>query len=103
VKTWVPLPESGYGTAPTPDGKYLVVAVPKANKVAVVDLKSMKVVHTIDVPKAPQEVLMRPDGQMAYVSCDSSGKVAAIRTSDWKVESLIDAGKGADGLAWASR
>ncbi len=103
IKAWVPLPESGYGTAPTPDGKFLVVAVPKANKVAVVDLKSMKVARTIDVPKAPQEVLMRPDGQIAYVSCDASGKVAAIRTSDWKVESLIDAGKGADGLAWASR
>jgi len=61
----------------------------------------MRVAHEIDVPKAPQEVLVRPDGKMAYVSCDSSGQVAAIRTSDWKVDSLIDAGKGADGLAWA--
>lgn len=101
VDGWIALPDTGYGTAPTPDGKWLVVAVPKANKVAVVDLAARRVTHTIDVPKAPQEVLVRPDGKMAYVSCDASGKVAAIRTADWTVESLIDAGKGADGLAWA--
>jgi len=102
VKTWVPLPGTGYGTAPTPDGRFLVVAVPKVNKVAVVDLGTMKVAHTLDVPAAPQESLVRPDGEFAYVSCDSSHKVAVIRTSDWTVQGLIDAGKGADGLAWAS-
>jgi YVTN family beta-propeller protein len=102
VENWVDLPGFGYGTAPTPDGKWLVVAVPTANKVAIVDLQTLRVVHTIDVPKAPQEALVRPDGKMAYVSCDSSAKVAAIRTSDWKVDALIDAGKGADGLAWGA-
>ena len=102
VKHWVPLPGTGYGTAPTPDGRYLVVAVPKVHQVAVVDLNTMKVAHTIDVPASPQEILVRPDGQIAYASCDSSHKVAAIRTSDWSVAKLIDAGKGADGLAWAS-
>lgn len=102
VAQWVSLPGTGYGTAPTPDGKWLVVAVPKVNKVAIVDLASLKVAHTVDVPSAPQMTVVRPDGKMAYVSCDASGKVAAIRTSDWKVDTLIEAGKGADGLAWAS-
>jgi DNA-binding beta-propeller fold protein YncE len=78
-----------------------VVAVPTVNKLAVIDLAARKVAHTIDVPKAPQEVLVRPDGKMACVSCDSSGKIAAIRTSSWTVDSLISAGKGTDGLAWA--
>jgi YVTN family beta-propeller protein len=102
VEHWVDLPGLGYGTASTPDGRWLVVAVPDANKVAVVDLAALKVVRTIDVPASPQEVLIRPDGKIAYVSCDASAKVAAIRTSDWKVDALIDAGKGADGLAWAA-
>jgi hypothetical protein len=61
----------------------------------------MKVAHTVDVPKAPQEVLISPDGETAYVSCDSSHKIAAIKTTDWTLAGLIDAGKGADGLAWA--
>jgi DNA-binding beta-propeller fold protein YncE len=102
VAHWVPLPGTGYGTATTKDGKYLIVAVPKVNKVAVVDLGAMKVVHEIDVPSAPQEVLVRPDDQVAYVSCDASHKVAAISIPDWKVQSLISAGRGTDGMAWAA-
>jgi DNA-binding beta-propeller fold protein YncE len=102
IKIWVPISAPGYGTAPTMDGRYLIVAVPAANQVAIIDLNEFKVVHTIDVPKAPQEVLIRPDGKMAYVSCDSSHQVAAIDTGTWSVTKLIDAGKGTDGLAWAS-
>ena len=102
VKTWVPLSVAGYGTAPTPDGRWLVIALRTGNQVAVVDLKTMKVAHTLDVPAAPQEVLIPPDGHAAYVSCDASHKVAVISTSDWTVERLIDAGPSADGLAWAA-
>jgi YVTN family beta-propeller protein len=101
VKSWIPLAATGYGTAATPDGQWLVVAMPAAEQVAVVNLKTMKVEHTINVPAKPQEVLIRPDGAVAYVSCDTSHKVAEIRTSDWTVEKVIDAGAGADGLAWA--
>lgn len=101
IKTWVDLPGLGYGTAPTPDGRWLVIPMPTVNQVAILDLHTNKVAHVIDVPKAPQESLVSPDGKTVYVSCDSSRKVAAIRTSDWKVEKMIDAGKGVDGLAWA--
>jgi DNA-binding beta-propeller fold protein YncE len=102
VKTWIPLPGLGYGTASTHDGRWLLVAVPPANKVAVVDLGTLKVVRSIDVPKAPQEVLVRPDNQVAYVSCNTSAKIAAINLNDWTVSKLVNAGKGADGLAWAA-
>jgi len=101
VKKWVELPGTGYGTASTKDGRWLLVAVPPANKVAVIDLKKLEVVRSIDVPAAPQEVLVRPDDKIAYVSCDKSHQVAALNLVDWSV-SLIDAGKGTDGLAWAS-
>lgn len=102
IKTWIPLPGLGYGTAATSDGRWLVVCVPTVNKVSVVDLKTLKVVHNIDVPKAPQEALIRPGNETAYVSCDASHQVAAINTADWTVSKLIDAGKSADGLAWAA-
>jgi len=101
IKAWVELPGLGYGTAATKDGRWLIVAVPPANKVAVIDLKTLKVARSIDVPAAPQEVLVRPDDKVAYVSCDKSHQVAALDLSDWSVN-LIDAGKGTDGLAWAS-
>jgi DNA-binding beta-propeller fold protein YncE len=106
LKAWVPLPVSGYGTASTKDGHWLLVALPSTGKVAVVDLAGLKVARTIDVPKGPAEILVRPDGQAAYVSCPPSNQVAVIDLSvkdpaGWKVQAVIDAGKYADGLAWA--
>ena len=95
------LPGLAYGTAPTPDGRWLLVAMPGLNQVAVLDLKSMEVAHILGVPKSPQEVLVRPDGRVAYVSCDAAGEVAEIDLAQWKVGRLISAGPQADGLAWA--
>jgi YVTN family beta-propeller protein len=103
VKSRVTLPGIGYGSAVTKDGKWLVIALAKANKVAVVDLKTMTVAREFDVPSAPQFVLIRPDNRFAYVSCDQSSKVAVLNLNTWKIDKLIDAGKGADGLAWASK
>jgi DNA-binding beta-propeller fold protein YncE len=102
VAHWVELPGIGYGTAPTTDGRYLVVAVINKNQVAAVDLKTWKVVHTIDVPAAPQEVLVRPDGGVAFISCDHSKQIAVINLHTWKVEKKIQAGPGCDGMAWAA-
>jgi DNA-binding beta-propeller fold protein YncE len=100
VEQWIDLPDMGYGSAVTPNGALLIIAIPHKNSVAVIDLKTMKVSKVVEVAANPQEVLIRPDGQMAYVSCISTGQVAAVNIGDWSVK-LIDAGKGADGLAWA--
>lgn len=102
VSHWIPMPGCGYGSAPTPDGKFLVIALANDNKVALIDLEQRKTVKTIDAPKAPQAVLIRPDGKYAYVSCDASKQVMAINLTDFKVEKLINAGTTADGLAWSS-
>ena len=83
------------------DGRWLLVALRTSKQVAVVDLKTMKVARTIDVPSGPTEILMSPDGKTAFVSCSASKQVAAIDLGHWKVERLIDAGDTADGLAWA--
>jgi DNA-binding beta-propeller fold protein YncE len=102
LKTWIPLPGTGYGSASTHDGRYLILCLSKSSKVAVIDLQTLTVVQTIDVPARPQEVLIRPDGLVAYVSCNQDHKVAAIDIKTWKVQSLIDAGNLADGLAWSN-
>jgi DNA-binding beta-propeller fold protein YncE len=99
VKARVPLPGKGYGTTPTRDGRYLLICIESIKQVVALDLDTMKVVHTIDMPAAPTEVLVSPDGYTAFASCGK--KVAAIDLSEWKVRSLIDAGLGADGLALA--
>jgi YVTN family beta-propeller protein len=102
IKTWVPLPGLSYGTAPTPDGRWLIVVMPLIHEVGAVNLRTMKLEHTIDLPVRPQEVLVAPNHRVAYVSCDTSRKVAVINLSDWKVDKLIEAGAHADGLAWAA-
>ena len=106
VRTYIPLPGLGYGSAPTPDGRYLLLAIPAASKVAVIDLHTLTVTRTIDVPAAPQEILIPPaspghPSTTAYVSCNTSGKVAVIDIPTLTLRTLITAGPGADGLAWA--
>ncbi|HWI56213.1 MAG TPA: hypothetical protein VNZ22_03220, partial [Bacillota bacterium] len=101
LTSWIPLPGTGYGMAVTPNGHWLLVALNRISKVAVVDLTSKQVVRTLEVPRAPQELVVRPDGARAYVSCDASGQVAVVDLEHWKIEQLINAGPGADGLAWA--
>ena len=101
VKTWIQLPGLGYGSVPTPDGKWLLIALPDAAKVAAIDLSTLQVARTIDVPPAPQAVLIRPDAKVAYASCDNSNQVAEIDLSTWKVSRLISTGKSPDGMAWA--
>jgi len=70
--------------------------------VAVVDLQTFKLAQTLDVPKAPQEIVIQPDGAFAYVSCDASRQVAVIDLKTWKRSKLIATGPGTDGLAWAA-
>jgi len=113
VKTYIPLPGLGYGSAPTPDGRYLLLAIPTVTKpagagsgpsggqIAVIDLRTLTLARTIDVPSAPQEVLIPPGGTTAYVSCNATGKVAVLDIPSLSLRTTIAAGPGADGLAWA--
>jgi len=101
VKSWITLPAVGYGTAPTKDGRNLLVTLIKASQLAVVDLKTMQVTHTMDVCANPQEVLPSPDGKMAYVSCIGGHQVAAVDLGTWKITGMIDVGERADGMALA--
>jgi DNA-binding beta-propeller fold protein YncE len=102
LKTWIEIAAPGYGTASTRDGRWLLLCVPAASQVSVVDMRTLQVVHTIAVPKVPHEIVISPDDKTAYVSCIRSKKVAAIDLSDWSVKTLIDAGDSVDGMAWAA-
>lgn len=103
IKKWVPMPSAGYGSAPTPDGHWLLVALPAANQVAVVDLGKLQIARTIPVCASPQEILVPPGNDaVAYVSCSKSNGVGALDLRSWKMERQLPAGKWPDGLAWAS-
>ena len=101
VARWVALPGIGFGTAPTPDGRSLVVTFPARNEVGLLDLATMRVTHTLAVPPRPQAVVVSADGAHAFVSCDQSGQVAALDLRAWRLERLIESGPMADGMALA--
>ena len=103
----VPMESTGYGSAVTPDGRWLLVSLMDVNKVAVVDLKTLTVAGSVALASGtvPQAVVVRPDGKAAYVSCVKSGQAAEIALTgepgSWSVKRMITVGKAADGMVWA--
>ena len=79
------------------------VTMPRQGKVAVVDVKTMQVVHIVTTPADPEEVLVRPGSKIAYVSCVGSHQIAEVDLATWKVTRTIQDGKNSDGIAWAGR
>ena len=47
LRRWIPLEGIGYGSAPTTDGRWLLLAIPNKNSVAVIDLKTMRVARSV--------------------------------------------------------
>jgi DNA-binding beta-propeller fold protein YncE len=101
VRCWIELPSIGYATVTTADGNWLLVTLLEASKLVLVDLRTMRVVKTMDVPAAPIGALLDPRRSVVYVTCFSGGNLAVIDWQKWELLQLLDAGVGADGLAWA--
>jgi hypothetical protein len=49
---------------------------PRANRTVAIDLKTLKVAKSFDVPQQPGEVLIRPDAAIACITCMPAGKIA---------------------------
>jgi len=96
------LPDPAYASEPTPDGRWLLALGRDASHLHVVDLKSLKVVRSLEVPKASSEILVRPGGEIAYISGTGAGKIAVLDLRSWKMQQPIDLTPGVDGLAWAA-
>lgn len=100
VSRWIDLPGVAYASAPTPDGKYLLVASMAKHLLLVLDMASLKIVKTFDLPESPSEILVTPDGATAFISCVSAGKIAVLDLRAWKLQEPIALTRGVDGLAW---
>ena len=100
VRGWVEMPAPGYGAAATHDGKFLLICMPNANAVGLINLATLKLEKKIDVSGKPQEVLLSPDGSRAWASAFGVPEVAEIDTGTMAVTRELPAGKQNDGLAW---
>jgi DNA-binding beta-propeller fold protein YncE len=100
VTHWIDLPDVAFASAPTPDGNWLLVACPKKHLLLAIDLATLNVAKTLELPGAPSEILVRPAGGIAFVSCMDSGKIAVVDLRAWQLQEPIVLTAGVDGLAW---
>ena len=96
----IPLPELHDGDFDhlTPDvqGNRLFVTAEENSKVLVFDLKTNKLIHTIDDVKAPHSMLYRPDLKKLFVVDSDLGEVKIYETDSYKPVGTIKIREGAD-------
>jgi DNA-binding beta-propeller fold protein YncE len=100
VSRWIDLPCVAYASAPTPDGKWLLVACMATHQLLAIDMATLKIAKTFDLPESPSEILVTPDGAIAFISCVSAGKIAVLDLQAWQLKEPIVLTAGVDGLAW---
>jgi DNA-binding beta-propeller fold protein YncE len=100
VSRWIDLPGIAYASAPTPDGKWLLVASMAKHALLAIDMATLKIAKTFDLPESPSEILVTPDGATAFISCVSAGKIAVLDLRAWQLQEPIVLTAGVDGLAW---
>jgi DNA-binding beta-propeller fold protein YncE len=66
----------------------------------VIDLHTMQVARTIDVPKEVYEIVLDPRGGRAWASSAASGQIVAINLNTFAVTAHMPAGDYPDGLAF---
>jgi YVTN family beta-propeller protein len=99
VSNWIDLPGVSFASQPTPDGKWLLVVGMKNHFLLAIDLATLKIAKTFDLPESPSEILVRPDGGVAFISC-LSGKIAVLNLRNWQLQEPVVLTPGVDGLAW---
>ena len=100
VSRWIDLPGVAYASAPTPDGKWLLVACMAKHLLLAIDMATLKLAKSFDLPESPSEIMVTPDGAVAFVSCPSAGKIAVLDLRAWQLQEPIVLTAGVDGLAW---
>jgi YVTN family beta-propeller protein len=70
----------------------LLVTMPAANKVAVIDTAGWKILKTIDAGPDPRRIVMQADGHYIWIA--TADGVTALRTADLSVAARIATGKG---------
>src|SRR5258707_13599182 len=95
-----PLPELHDGDFDhlTPDvaGNRLFVTAEENSKVLIFDLKTNKLIHTIDDVKAPHSMLYRADLKKLFVVDSDLGEIKVYETDSYKPAGSIKVREGAD-------
>lgn len=95
-----PLPQLHDGDfdhlTPDVEGNRLFVTAEENSKVLIFDLKTNKLIHTIDDVKAPHSILYRADLKKLFVVDSDLGEVKVYETESYKPIGRIKVREGAD-------
>src|SRR5579864_7086723 len=99
-----PLPQLHDGDfdhlTPDVEGNRLFVTAEENSKVLIFDLKTNKLIHTIDDVKAPHSMLYRADLKKLFVVDSDFGEVKIYETDSYKPVGSIKVREGADASAY---
>jgi DNA-binding beta-propeller fold protein YncE len=103
--TTVTLPSPGIDWAIDTRHSRVLVAMPEAKKIAVVDTANWKLNRVLDVPGRPGRVIFQPDSQYFWVAWDADGAgaesgVAVYNSATLAIAARIVTGRGAHELAF---
>jgi hypothetical protein len=99
----------GVGSAPfpkvsaaAPTGLLVVENQSDRHRLYVVDLQTLRIFHSFDLPGNPLEQLVRPGGDGAHASCTQARNIAVLDLHSWQMDQSINLSRGVDGLAWTT-
>jgi DNA-binding beta-propeller fold protein YncE len=102
----VMLEKRGEDWARSADDKLLFVTMPRAGKVAVVDLESFKVVRNVEAGSRPVRIALQPDGKYLWVGNDGEAEVESgvtvIDAQAHAVAATIATGAGHHEIAFSA-
>jgi YVTN family beta-propeller protein len=96
--TLIPLESRGEDWVMTADNKRLYVSMPDANRLAVIDIPTWKVIDTIDVGVKPMRLALQHDER--YLWIDHTGGVTVVDTTTLRVVKQLLTGLGHHEIAF---
>jgi YVTN family beta-propeller protein len=104
--TMIILEDRGEDWTRSPNGKQLFVSMPKANKVAVVDLESFEVLAAMEAGVRPMRIVFQPDGRFLWVANEgdeeNDGGVTVIDPRTHEIAAQIATGAGPHEIAFSA-
>jgi YVTN family beta-propeller protein len=94
----IPVGNTPWGVAATPDSHHVYVTNTGSNNVSVIDTAANTVVATVPVGSLPSGVAVTPDGKHAYVTNQSSNTVSVIDTATNTVVATVTVGNNPVGV-----
>jgi YVTN family beta-propeller protein len=97
------IPPRPMGATMSPDGSLLFVSLGRAQSIAIIDVKSRKLVRTIDnVGRRPWGVAISADGKTVYTANGPSGDVSIVDVASGTVTARVATGGSPWGAVFAN-